>query len=152
MIIRYSLFIASLVVVAACADPTFNSAGVGRTTALPGGSVQKPNGSYEVRIQFLKSPAVEGDSQFFLIFSNNTSKLSVPISVEIKTLRLWMPSMGHGSAPVKIEDLGGGVFQVSHVFFIMPGDWQIQLRYHILKAEGESSSDEQSLNFDFFIN
>ena len=39
---------------------------------------------------------------------------------------LWMPSMGHGSSPVKIERLDVGVFKASEIFFIMPGPWDIR--------------------------
>lgn len=40
---------------------------------------------------------------------------------------LWMPSMGHGSVPVKVERLSAGVYRVSNVYFIMPGDWEVQV-------------------------
>ncbi len=40
---------------------------------------------------------------------------------------LWMPSMGHGSAPVKLDKLGPAQFRVTNVYFIMPGDWEIRL-------------------------
>jgi hypothetical protein len=38
---------------------------------------------------------------------------------------LWMPSMGHGSAPLAINKLDVGTFSASNVFFTMKGDWQI---------------------------
>lgn len=44
---------------------------------------------------------------------------------------LWMPSMGHGSAPVQIVDLGNGVFDIQQVYFVMPGSWEI--RFEITK-------------------
>lgn len=151
MMIRYFVSLAGLVLFTACADPEFNSSGGGRSAAVPEGGLQKPIGSYEVRIQFLRPPSTEEDSKFFLIFSDNTTNFVDPISIKVGSLRLWMPSMGHGSAPLKIQDLGGGIFQVTNVYFIMPGDWQIQLRYQIFNSKGELSSDEQSLNFDLFI-
>mgnify|MGYP000376060174 CR=1 FL=1 len=47
---------------------------------------------------------------------------------------LWMPSMGHGSAPTRIQrvlDPQGqpveGVFEVSNMYFIMGGDWQAKV-------------------------
>ena len=50
-------------------------------------------------------------------------------------VKLFMPSMGHGSSPVKIAaktDAGGtaipGVFSVTEVFFVMEGKWQIQIQ------------------------
>ncbi|MCC7441254.1 MAG: hypothetical protein IT285_06465 [Bdellovibrionales bacterium] len=50
-------------------------------------------------------------------------------SVKVK---LWMPSMGHGSSPVKVNaavDAAGlpvvGVFEATEVFFVMGGAWEI---------------------------
>jgi hypothetical protein len=45
--------------------------------------------------------------------------------VEVK---LWMPSMGHGSSPVKIEKVGLGLYKVTRVYFIMPGEWEIRIQ------------------------
>jgi hypothetical protein len=39
---------------------------------------------------------------------------------------LWMPSMGHGSSPVKMERTDVGRFKASEIFFIMPGPWEIR--------------------------
>lgn len=39
---------------------------------------------------------------------------------------LWMPSMGHGSSPVKIERVDVGRYRASEIFFIMPGPWDIR--------------------------
>lgn len=41
---------------------------------------------------------------------------------------LWMPSMGHGSSPVTVEKTAPGQYRVTNVFFIMPGDWEIQFK------------------------
>ena len=41
---------------------------------------------------------------------------------------LWMPSMGHGSSPVKVEKLENGIYKASNVFFVMPGDWEIRIQ------------------------
>lgn len=43
------------------------------------------------------------------------------------TALLWMPSMGHGSAPVKIENQGNGIYRIFKMYFIMPGDWEVRL-------------------------
>ncbi len=47
-------------------------------------------------------------------------------------VKLWMPSMGHGSSPVHLVatlDAAGaatpGVFSATNVYFIMPGKWEI---------------------------
>lgn len=38
---------------------------------------------------------------------------------------LWMPSMGHGSAPVTMTLIEDGVYSVTNVRFIMGGPWDI---------------------------
>ena len=48
---------------------------------------------------------------------------------------LWMPSMGHGSAPVQITRLSATQFKISNVYFIMPGDWEVRLT---LKRSGQT--------------
>lgn len=47
-------------------------------------------------------------------------------------VKLWMPSMGHGSSPVTTaaaKDTGGanipGVYEASKIYFVMPGKWEI---------------------------
>lgn len=47
---------------------------------------------------------------------------------------LWMPSMGHGSAPTQIQpavnDRGQaitGTYQIKNMHFLMPGDWDIRV-------------------------
>ena len=49
--------------------------------------------------------------------------------------KLWMPAMGHGSSPVKVEkakDSSGnvipGIFQGTNVYFITPGDWEVRIQ------------------------
>lgn len=41
---------------------------------------------------------------------------------------LWMPSMGHGSSPVKITKTQPGVYEVTNVYFIMGGKWELKLQ------------------------
>jgi hypothetical protein len=61
--------------------------------------------------------------------------VSPPSSIFV---RLWMPSMNHGSSPVKVFphlDLDGsvvsGVYDVKQVYFSMGGDWEIQIQIQI---------------------
>ena len=41
---------------------------------------------------------------------------------------LWMTSMGHGSAPVKLKKIADGEYEVSNVQFIMGGKWEIKFQ------------------------
>ncbi len=44
------------------------------------------------------------------------------------SVQLWMPSMGHGSAPVQLTKIADGVYRVSEVYFVMSGDWEIRVQ------------------------
>ena len=48
---------------------------------------------------------------------------------------LWMPDMGHGSAPVKLKKTATGEYEVSNAYFIMPGKWEVY--FQILNAKDE---------------
>lgn len=41
---------------------------------------------------------------------------------------LWMPSMGHGSSPVKVVRLQPGLYRIEKVFFNMRGDWEVRFQ------------------------
>jgi hypothetical protein len=56
-------------------------------------------------------------------------------------VKLWMPAMGHGSSPVKIAHSAAGRFDVTDVYFVMPGDWEI----HVLLKNGSNVVDEAVL-------
>jgi hypothetical protein len=43
-------------------------------------------------------------------------------------VKLWMPSMGHGSSPVTVTSNGGGIYTASRVFFVMPGEWEVRVQ------------------------
>jgi hypothetical protein len=46
-------------------------------------------------------------------------------------VELWMPSMGHGSTPITVEQLDIGTYRANRVFFIMGGDWEIRFRLKV---------------------
>ena len=43
-------------------------------------------------------------------------------------VQLWMTSMGHGSSPVAIQKTTQGIYAVTKVFFIMPGEWDVRVQ------------------------
>jgi hypothetical protein len=62
---------------------------------------------------------------FLLIAKKNDIASDLPPGFSIF---LWMPSMGHGSSPVTISRLGAGIYEVTKVYFIMDGEWQIRIQ------------------------
>ncbi len=41
--------------------------------------------------------------------------------------KLWMPGMGHGSAPTQLSPGADGCTNVANVQFMMRGEWEIQV-------------------------
>lgn len=64
-------------------------------------------------------------------------------------VKLWMPSMGHGSAPVTLAqemDAGNqvipGIYSGSNVYFIMTGAWQVKVQL----KQGSTVTEEANLD------
>lgn len=45
----------------------------------------------------------------------------------IPSINLWMPSMGHGSAPVVLKKTDEFIFESRRVIFPMAGNWEINI-------------------------
>jgi hypothetical protein len=72
------------------------------------------------------SPMNSNDvGHFLLICKKNNLASDIPTDFKIF---LWMPSMGHGSSPVTINKIATGIYDVTDVYFIMDGDWQIKVQ------------------------
>ena len=72
-----------------------------------------------------------GVSRFIMkTWKKDSGTLSGPYQDLDKNLHifLWMPSMGHGSVPVKIKKIDQGEYEVSDVHFIMGGKWEIKFQ------------------------
>lgn len=59
--------------------------------------------------------------------STTTQELATQLLPKLSVI-LWMPSMGHGSVPVKLEVTTSNTIKVNNIFFIMPGDWEIRIQ------------------------
>lgn len=86
-------------------------------------------------------PPRTGEAKFLLrIWKTNTGTINGPYVDPKENLHifLWMPSMGHGSAPVKVTRKASGEFEVTNVFFIMGGEWEVKFQL----LSGGKVSDE----------
>lgn len=72
--------------------------------------------------QWVRGPFNGAESEFQINF---LEKPTADLNIE-----LWMPSMGHGSAPVKIfaDPSSETLIHVRNVYFIMGGDWDIRIK------------------------
>lgn len=87
-----------------------------------------------------------GSAVFKVVRSNALDDSPIPIDIEsVPALVLWMPSMGHGSSPTKVEQIDIGSYRAKNVFFIMPGEWE--LRFQL--KEGSTVKDEAVANLTF---
>lgn len=50
-------------------------------------------------------------------------------TIQISSVKLWMPDMGHGSSPTALEFADDQCIKVSKVNFMMPGMWEVQVIY-----------------------
>lgn len=83
-------------------------------------------------------PTQNDSGSFSLHFYNNGVDFSL---TKIPRVFLWMPSMGHGSSPVTIKSVSASNFNIEKVFFIMPGEWDINV---IIQDEGGVTLDQAS--------
>lgn len=89
-----------------------------------------------------RSTFEEGKAIIILLKSGN------PTALENEQLDayLWMKSMGHGSSPIVIRNLGNGIYELSEIYFTMPGDWQL----HLAIKNGNTIIDDIEYNYELF--
>jgi hypothetical protein len=46
-------------------------------------------------------------------------------------LDLWMPDMGHGSAPLKFEEMDVNLYKVTNAYFMMSGEWLVRASFKL---------------------
>ena len=120
---------------------TFFTATLGFTSAPANANpcpLSFPKAGLCATIQWDSQPTASRPNAFTLKFwdaqnSSEAGPYRAPSSEPF--VKLWMPSMGHGSRPVTFlpaKDAAGnpiaGVYRVEKVVFTMRGDWDIQVQ------------------------
>lgn len=123
--------------VGACADPKYLSS----SPPIGGGPESKLNvcqarfaSGYCASIAWVKYPTETDFGSFlFKTFRPNKGDGSAfPVDLGgTPTVVLWMPSMGHDSSPVQVEQLDVGTFRATDVFFVMKGQWEIRIQLKV---------------------
>ncbi len=90
-------------------------------------------------------PTESTAGEFHLTFYSNDNAQTVISPAHPFAIELWMPSMGHGSTRVKIQETSPGQMQVSKVFFIMPGAWEIH--FQLKQKDNNEIFEEVSIPF-----
>ncbi len=76
------------------------------------------------------------EAHALLIAKKNGSASDLPEQIKIF---LWMPTMGHGSSPITVKKIGTGLYDLSQIYFIMDGFWQLRIQ---LKNNNETLDEE----------
>ncbi|NCN95822.1 MAG: hypothetical protein GW917_03800 [Bdellovibrionales bacterium] len=119
------------------------------TLILPQMSLAQPELTFsdEIKAQFewVSNPQVGSESLLHLKFTD-TEGNPVELSADPSVV-LWMPDMGHGSAPTSVEknrDAAGNVvageYQISKIYFVMPGLWEVRVERQISENAVETQS------------
>lgn len=85
---------------------------------------------YSFIVSWVEGPKRGGSKFIMKTWKNDLGTMNGPYQDLQKNLFvfLWMPSMGHGSVPVKIKKISDGEYEVSDVQFIMGGKWEIKFQ------------------------
>ncbi len=105
-----------------------------------------------IHARFPTAPIVNQESILVLEAKDAKTHQATELNDNIEVV-LWMPSMGHGSAPTQVEravDANGnifnGVFNVRNVYFIMGGDWEV--RVTLTDAQGVQETKTFKVTLD----
>lgn len=63
-----------------------------------------------------------------IVSAEEPKNLEILKSADLKVV-LWMPSMGHGSSPTEVVKKSDMSYDVSRVYFIMNGQWEIRFQF-----------------------
>ena|GEM_PF-655190 len=84
------------------------------------------NSGIQISPYWASGPTIASESKIsFLILDKDSRPINEQLDIRVK---LWMPTMGHGSFPVTIKYHGLGLYQATDVFFTMPGYWDIHFQ------------------------
>jgi hypothetical protein len=131
---------------------TFATAHVGHNHPPMAGHLVFKNGSVHVHATFTNAPAVGVEAPLVLETKEAVTHQNISLEDSVEVV-LWMPSMGHGSAPTQIQrvldsngDLMTGVYQVRNVYFTMGGDWEV--RVVLTNAQGQKETKSFNIKLD----
>ncbi len=125
-IVLFSIYINVIFLLSSCGDSLFLEDQVRK---LPGdlksieGNLEFLGSDVMVDVLWRQGPVVLEESKLLVILKSNKNLEDFTIEAKI-----WMPSMNHGSYPIKVTKLAAGVFELSDIFFTMKGDWDLELK------------------------
>jgi hypothetical protein len=115
------------------ASPTTGNAqqsGPGSVDKLTAADASLSQLGLKLSLVWIKNQTDEEAGSFLLKFWRPNKGDQSPVLQDVAPsveVRLWMPSMGHGASPVRVQRIDVGTYQVDDVYFSMAGDWEIQI-------------------------
>jgi hypothetical protein len=112
-----------------------------------GGHLKFESQNFHAHLTWLQGPKGDAsESEMQVEWHDATTHAIAEPTFEF-TVELMMPSMGHGSSPVRIEralDSSGqpilGTFNVSEMYFTMPGAWDVEVKIKDSKGLEETKA------------
>ncbi len=141
------IILSCTIVLLACAKPRYENININNNeTSLPAQKLSDcplrlKNSGYCVTWAWEQKPmgSQAGSITFKILRANLLDQSIMPADItQDVTVLLWMPSMDHGSTPVKVSKVDTGSYRATNVRFVMPGDWEI--RFQI--KDGNNIQDE----------
>jgi hypothetical protein len=104
------------------------------------------NGAVHAHATWIKGPQPSEESALRIEWKNG--KDHSPLNLQgTFGVSLWMPDMGHGSAPTKITpvlDANGqpvvGAYDVTNMYFVMGGAWQVNVTLTLPNGQPETQT------------
>jgi hypothetical protein len=102
--------------------------------------LQFKNNTLHVHAKFSTPPTVMKKGSLQLQVLDAKSQQAIALNGQDKiAVSLWMPDMGHGSAPTQIQPLPAvGAYAVSNLYFTMDGLWQVRVQLKSATSEVET--------------
>ena len=109
------------------------------------------DGAVQAIATFAEAPVLGKPNMMTLEFKDGATQSPLALEDQLAVV-LWMPDMGHGSRPVKIDpvvDASGnsvvGAYTVTKMYFVMGGLWEV--RVSLKDADGVVET--QSFDVEF---
>lgn len=92
-------------------------------------------------VQWLSPLSSEQEAHALVIVKKADVVADLP---ENFSIFLWMPSMGHGSSPITVKKLATGLYELTNVYFIMDGAWELKVQI----KNADTISDETTFEYN----
>lgn len=127
------------------------NAHVGHSHPPLAGHLVFKNGSVHVHVTFPQAPAVGQEALLVLETKDAATHQTIALEDSVEVV-LWMPSMGHGSAPTQIQrvldsngEIMAGIFHVRNIYFTMGGEWEVRVVLTDSNLKKETQSFKMTL-------